>query len=148
MECAEALRVQAYFDGEVDAATAFDTERHIGTCAECQERLQDLKEVRRQLRGSVTLAATPAALRQRISRALDAESQTRPERALPPARRSPPFWVGVLSGASGGLLAGSLGFLVFAGLLNNRLQNVLVADHTRALMSSHLIDVVSTDQHT
>jgi anti-sigma factor RsiW len=151
MECAESLRVQAYFDGELDAATAFDTERHVGTCAECQTLLQDLQQVRSLLRGSVTVAGTPPALRERISQSLDREPRDRAAgqgRRDGSARRSRPFWVGVLSGAGGTALAAGLALVVFSGLLNDRLQDELVADHTHSLLASHLIDVVSTDQHT
>jgi anti-sigma factor RsiW len=151
VECAESLRVQAYFDGEVDAATAFDTERHLGTCVECQKLLQDLKQVRSLIRGNVALAATPAALRDRITQALDRESQYRPAprgRRDWSAARARPFWIGVLSGVGGSAIAAGLAFVVFSALLNNRLLNDLVADHTHSLLASHLIDVVSTDQHT
>jgi anti-sigma factor RsiW len=151
VECAEALRVQAYFDGEVDAATAFDTERHLDTCAECQVLLQDLKQVRSLLRDSVTPAGAPAALRERLTQALDRESQDRavqPGRRHGSAGRSRLFWVGVLSGAGGSAIAAGLAFLVFSTLLNHHLLNDLVADHTHSLLTSHLIDVVSTDQHT
>jgi anti-sigma factor RsiW len=151
MECAESLRVQAYFDGELDAAAAFDTERHMGTCAECQALLQDLKQVRGLLRGSVTLAGAPPALRERISQSLDREPSDRAARQgrrEGAARRAPPFWVGVLSGAGATAMAAGLAFVVFSGLLNDRLQDDLVADHTHSLLASHLIDVVSTDQHT
>ena len=35
MQCAESMRVQAYFDGEVDALAAADIERHIDSCSAC-----------------------------------------------------------------------------------------------------------------
>ena len=151
MECAEALRVQAYFDGEVDAATAFDIERHLGTCGACQQLLQDLKEVRNLIRSDVVLAAAPAALRERITQSLDREPPDRSlERSRAPrsAARSRPFWIGVLSGAGGAAIAAGVALVVFSALLGNRLVTDLVADHTHALLASHLIDVVSTDQHT
>jgi anti-sigma factor RsiW len=113
--------------------------------------LQDLKQVRSLLRGSVTMAGTPPALSERISQSLDRESLDRPSRQSRrdwSAGRSRPFWVGVLSGAGGAAVAAGLAFVVFSALLNNRLLDNLVADHTHALMASHLIDVVSTDQHT
>ncbi len=144
MECAESLRVQAYFDGEVDSATAFDTERHVETCAACQRLLQELEQLRGLIRDNVPRVGAPTALRERISRSLDQESQGR---ALPP-RRSQSFWVGVFSGAAGSLAAAALAFVVFSALFNNRLVNDLVAAHTHSLLASHLIDVVSTDQHT
>jgi len=33
MQCAESLRVQAYFDGEIDAIGAAEIERHTDSCA-------------------------------------------------------------------------------------------------------------------
>jgi anti-sigma factor RsiW len=151
MECAESLRVQAYFDGEVDAATAFDVERHLGTCRECQQLLQDLKQARSLIRGNVVRAGAPAALRERIAQSLDLEPQDKPVERYRRDRspgRSRPFWIGVLSGAGGCAIAAGLAFVVVSALFSNRLVNDLVADHTHSLLASHLIDVVSTDQHT
>ena len=36
MACVEALRVQAYFDAELDASGAAGVERHLLSCAECR----------------------------------------------------------------------------------------------------------------
>ncbi len=44
MECAENLRVQAYFDGEVDPITAVDIERHLATCEECRALLNECEK--------------------------------------------------------------------------------------------------------
>ncbi|TLY77268.1 MAG: hypothetical protein E6K41_17005 [Gammaproteobacteria bacterium] len=41
MQCAEQYRVQAYFDGEVDALSAIDIERHAERCADCRRLLED-----------------------------------------------------------------------------------------------------------
>ena len=35
MVCAEALRGQSYFDGELDASASVDIERHLAACDEC-----------------------------------------------------------------------------------------------------------------
>ena len=43
MRCAESLRVQAYFDGELHALSAADIERHGGFCAECGGLLEELE---------------------------------------------------------------------------------------------------------
>ena len=74
MRCAESPRVQAYFDGELDALSAADIERHSEACAECRELLEDLEQMRTALRQDLTYATTPPALRARIMRALDQES--------------------------------------------------------------------------
>jgi len=74
MRCAESLRVQAYFDGELDALSSADVERHAEACAECRELLKDLEQVRSALRQVSSYATTPPALRARIMQALDGES--------------------------------------------------------------------------
>ena len=74
MQCAESLRVQAYFDGELDALSAAEVERHSEVCAECRALLQDLDHVRTALRQDLTYASAPPELRTRVMRALDEES--------------------------------------------------------------------------
>jgi anti-sigma factor RsiW len=74
VRCAEALRVQAYFDAEVDAVSAAEIERHIEHCAECRALLQDLEQVRTVLRRDSAYERPPAALRAKLMRALDEES--------------------------------------------------------------------------
>jgi anti-sigma factor RsiW len=73
VQCAESLRVQAYFDGEVDAVSAAGIERHAEHCSECRMLLEDLQKVRATLRRNVAYAATPPALRTQILSALDQE---------------------------------------------------------------------------
>lgn len=145
MACPESPRVAEYFDGEVkDAAARF--EAHLHTCADCQAELAALEEVRGLLRGPATRVAVPAELRGRIIGALDREPALRPSIRL--AAPSRPFWFGVLSGIGGSAVAAALGWVLLVPLLTNPLPGELVADHTHSLMSAHLIDVVSTDQHT
>jgi anti-sigma factor RsiW len=141
MQCAESLRVQAYFDGEVDALAAAEIERHTEGCFECRALLEDLKRVRTALREDLTYQSAPPALRARISRSLDREGAV--------ARRRPgPFWKGAFSGIGGTALAAGLAFFLLAPQLTNPLLDDLVSAHVRSLMPDHLIDVVSTDKHT
>jgi len=74
MPCAEALRVQAYFDAELDALSAADIERHCESCAECRELLEDLHRTRIVLRRDLAYESAPPALRARITQAIDHES--------------------------------------------------------------------------
>src|ERR1700722_11835266 len=73
MRCAESLRVQAYFDAEVDALSAADIERHLEHCAECRALLRDLEQVRTVLRRDSDYARASPELRSKIMRALDQE---------------------------------------------------------------------------
>lgn len=150
MQCAESLRVQAFFDGELDALAALEVERHAAACAACGTLLEELGQVRRLMRGA-GLVRAPEQLRQQILRGLDQESAAHPARrrgqGLPLWKRST-FWIGALSGAGGGAVAAALVVLIMTAQPARPLLDDLVADHTRSLLGSHLIDVVSTDRHT
>jgi anti-sigma factor RsiW len=166
MQCAEALRVQAYFDGEVDALCAADIERHIEHCPECRALIKDLEEVRAVLRReSAYLQASPA-LRAGILRRLDEEgdadqaqaraqdpawpagSLSRPKARDSSRRRPWPLWAGALGGAGGTAIAAALAFFLLVPRFGTPLLDELVNAHERSLMPAHLIDVVSTDKHT
>ncbi|MDP9011839.1 MAG: anti-sigma factor [Pseudomonadota bacterium] len=151
MLCAESLRVQAYFDGELDALSATDIERHRETCAACRALLQDLEQVRTALRQDLTYESAPPALRTRVLRALDQEVATPiPRLSVERLRnwRPRPFWQGALSGMGGTALAAGMAFFLLAPALTNPILDDLVSAHVRSLMPDHLIDVVSTDKHT
>jgi anti-sigma factor RsiW len=151
MQCAESLRVHAYFDGELDAPSAADMERHGETCGECRALLQDLKQVRTALRRNLTYASTPPALRARVMRALDLKGAVKSPRLhgeRPRSLRPPPFWTGAFSGIGATALAAGIVFFLLAPPLTNSISNELVSAHVRSLMPDHLIDVVSTDKHT
>jgi anti-sigma factor RsiW len=151
MQCPEALRVQAYFDGEVDAVAAADIERHAQGCVQCRELLQDLERTRSALRRELTDFRASPALRARISAALDQESAAgAPVRSASGRSRwrAPPFWMGALSGVGASAVAAALVLLLFVPLLGNALVDDLVGAHMRSLMPQHLIDVESTDKHT
>jgi anti-sigma factor RsiW len=160
VQCAESLRVQAYFDGEVDALSAAEIERHAEHCGECRALLQDLEKVRATLRQNVSYAGAPASLRAKILDVLEQEATAasgnvavlRPNPAVPKRRsrgwRGGPFWTGAFSGVGGMAIAAALAFFVVVPNFVSPLSNELVSAHVRSLMPDHLIDVVSTDKHT
>ena len=73
MQCAETLRTQAYFDGEIDAVAAVDVERHVEHCAECRALLESYQEMRTAIRRDLTHHHAPPKLRAQITRALHQE---------------------------------------------------------------------------
>ena len=151
MQCAESLRVQAYFDGELDALTAEDIERHAEDCAECGTLLKDLEYTRTALRQDLTYAHAPPALRARIMRSLDREAgieSPRIDGGQLKGWRPQPFWRGAFSGIGGTAIAAGIAFFLLTPSLTNPLLDELVSAHVRSLMPEHLIDVVSTDKHT
>ena len=99
MPCAESMRVQAYFDGELDAVAAADIEQHIDGCAECRALLADLEATRTLICREAYGRASPA-LRERITRVLDQEA---------PAREPRPDRPRLLACARGRSVFGALG---------------------------------------
>jgi anti-sigma factor RsiW len=152
VQCAESLRTQAYFDGEVDAVSAAAIEQHAEHCAECRALLQDLQEMRTAIRRDLTYDRAPPELRARIMRLLDEEAAItapRPKGRIRSTWRTQSFWLGALGGMGGAAIAATLAFFfLLSPSLTHPLLDELVAAHVRSLMPSHLIDVVSTDQHT
>ena len=153
MRCAESLRVQAYFDAEVDALCAAEIEHHVEHCPECRALLEDLEQVRTVLRQGSKFARTPPALRATVMRALDEENAANAGVARSTGRPAPiprprSFRTGAFSGAAATALAASLIFFLVAPRLANPLLDDLVNAHVRSLMPAHLIDVESTDKHT
>lgn len=146
MPCRESLRVQAYFDGELDATAAADVERHLELCAECASLLADIEETRRLVRESATYQRADDDLHERILAALDREGgqATKPERQFFGQRG---FYSGAASGAGAMALAAALAFFLFLPSADSLVGDVMNA-HLRSLMSDHLIDVVSSDRHT
>lgn len=145
MTCEQSLLVQAYLDGELDAADALEAEQHLESCAECQAMAADHAEMKAAMAGA-TYHRANAALRNRISAALDAETRSDVVTEIRSTRRKPGFWLGAGSGAGGMAIAAALAFLLF--LPANPLVNDLATAHLRSLMPDHLIDVASSDHHT
>ena len=146
MLCGEGSRVQAYFDGEMDAAVSLDVERHVEACGECAALLKEVRGRRETMRGA-TYHRAPARLRSSVMEALDRAEGARPKQA-PAAARANGFWRGAGAGALVTALAASLVLFVALPPASDGLQNELTSAHLRSLMPDHLIDVVSSDQHT
>jgi anti-sigma factor RsiW len=148
MPCNEALRVQAYFDGELDAAAAVEVERHLESCAECAALLADLEHTRKLVRTSAAYHRVDDGLREKIVDRMggDSHAKRRSRRWFAPDRR---FLSGLTSGAGATALAAVLVFFLAAPPAPTApLTTDLVNAHLRSLMSDHLYDVASSDRHT
>jgi anti-sigma factor RsiW len=138
------LALQAHFDGEVDAVAAAQIEQHVQQCESCRAQLLELDRARSSLREQLTDYRAPASLRAQLHRTLAREGGTRAARSWPGWS----FWLGTLSGgAVATAAAAALALLVWIPR-SSGLTDDLISAHVRALMSSHPIDVVSTDRHT
>ena len=147
MACHEALRLQAYFDGELDAGTSVDIERHVESCRECAALLASLEAIRSAMRKQTLYHRASPELESRVTEALNREDGN-PSTFGGLILRGKQFWAGAASGIAATALAASLAFLVLMPPASSQLVNDVMGAHLRSLMESHLIDVASSDQHT
>jgi anti-sigma factor RsiW len=146
MSCNENLRLQAYFDSELDVSAALEIERHLGSCSECASLLTDLEASRTLMRRDLPYHRASGALRESIMKGLDREDGVNTKRQV---RFRPPghFLSGAASGVGATALAAALAFSLYIPRPDPLVNDVMNA-HLRSLMSDHLIDVVSSDRHT
>jgi anti-sigma factor RsiW len=145
MLCNEAQRVQAYFDGELEAGASVVIEQHLAHCGGCAALLRDLQSVRDALREQAPYHRASDGLRNRLMESLDGESPAAPSRQVLGDRR---FWWGAVAGFVPAAAAVALVFFSNGAPPAGQLTADLVNAHLRSLVGEHLIDVASSDQHT
>lgn len=149
MNCAENLAVQAYFDGEIDAASAARVAQHLEGCAGCRQWLAELRDVSARVRQESKSVRTPDALRSRIAGALDAaDARHAPPSASRAAWRTRSFWWGAFAGMGGFATASLLAFLMWLPGGGDTWVDTLAAAHQQSLLPGRLIAVESSDHHT
>lgn len=155
MRCERARSLlELHLDGELDALTESELQAHLQACDECAAALQPITGLRAALR-EVQPFAAPATLRGDVLAALDrvdpaplAEPRS-PAAVLVRPRHAAWSWFGMGAAFACTALVSSLLTLHYLAVSPDDLvEQSLVSDHLRALASSHLTDVESSDRHT
>lgn len=142
MTCEEAeILIHALIDGELDAGHAREVEAHIAQCAACAAAFAGYRRMSQTIAGADLGYSAPGSLRRRI------------EASLPKASTAAPSRRALLGGFAMGSAFSALAAtgLVMVALRNDdqeRMMSEIVSAHLRSLQPGHLIDVLSTDQHT
>ncbi len=142
------LHIQAYIDGELALTETLDLESHLSTCQTCTAFLEASRAVSRLSSDPALRFEVPLGLEKRVKdvvRRGDQGGQTLRERPLPIP------WPSAVGFAFAACLAAFLAFQFIylpSKSANDSLTQEVVSSHVRSLMAAHLLDVVSTDQHT
>ena len=145
------LLVQADMDGELSPAEAARLAAHLASCPDCAAVPAELSSLSARIRADASRFTAPdslrAAVRARIAAELSPVGSAAPAR--PTRWRFPRFSLGTgASFGTGFALAACLALAVILPRAGDGMADAVVADHIRALQPGHLMDVVSTDQHT
>jgi anti-sigma factor RsiW len=161
-DCAEMrLLVQADVDGELSPHDAAGVAAHLEHCPSCATLQAQLLSLSERMRREVPYYKAPAELRAAVQARIAAQAgsagMTTPAEPTPHQandnriswwRRLPRPQLGPVVPFGGGFALAACLALVFLWPSTGSLSEAVVSDHIRALQPGHLMDVVSTDQHT
>ena len=144
MNCSLDL-IEAWLDEELDAAQQAAVEQHVAACPDCSQACARLRKQKAGIKAVAPYYSAPPELRQSIRTALQ-RLATKEDR--PPMPAVPWRWLAI---AASLLLVVSVSWNLIQlrprAPETNLAENVL-SDHIRSLLGTHLVDVVSSDQHT
>jgi anti-sigma factor RsiW len=144
MNCSREL-LEGYLDEELDLVLKAEVEEHLAGCRSCSDAYSQIRERQAMIRAHAPYYDASPQLRQSV---LDAVrlAAGKPDS---PGRNVPWRWLAI---AASVLLAFSLAWN-FSQLRTRMPQREVLAEnilssHVRSLIGTHLLDVVSSDQHT
>ena len=133
-----------YADGELEAGTILELEKHFHDCPACALESGNLRSLKKALKQDALYFTAPTELRRRIKSELPLPVKVIGQR---------PAWSWnwlstALAGAFSVCLALLFSVMQARPSAEQQLAQELVSSHVRSLMGTHLMDVASTDQHT
>lgn len=142
MQDNDELMLQAYCDGELDAATSMQFERRLSSDADLRRRADTIMALRQKIR-ALPADAVPSDLESRVRDAVANGHSSKADAAR--GWR----WRALAACLCAGILAG---VVLMSIVENNRthddIASVVVANHIRGLLASQPFDVASSDRHT
>ena len=134
--------IHGYLDGELDLVKSLEIEKHLEQCQSCTQNYEGLRSLQSRLRDNSLRFDPPAKLEKRLRSALRKEAEP----------RSPIFrWRWAVAAASlcaAVVIVWTVASIASRPSRDDVLAQEVVASHVRSLMSDHLTDVLSSDQHT
>lgn len=132
--------LEGYLDRELGFERELEVEEHLASCPSCTAQVESWRKVRATIERANLYKRAPSSLEDRIRKL--ALKKPRPQ-SLPWMQR----WIWAGSGAVFATAVLLLSFFLSRPAVPFAEQEI-VTNHVRSLMANHLMDVVSTDQHT
>jgi anti-sigma factor RsiW len=131
------LLMHAYSDGELDPVNALEIERRIAADPRLAAEYRQVETFKLLLRERLPREELPHGLQARIEAAVGMNA------------RSQPSWRSLAASiAVTAMVASGATWVVRGPGANDAIRDGIVAGHTRSLMASQPVDVISSDQHT
>lgn len=132
--------LDAYLDRELGVERTLEVESHLASCRQCASEVESWNAIRVPLQASALYHRAPAQLEEKIRK------MVRPPHALEKLH-----WFQRWIWAGGGAVFAAAALLIAFTITRpptSAPNEALVDSHVRSLMPGHLMDVISTDQHT
>jgi anti-sigma factor RsiW len=131
------LLMHAYSDGELDPVNALEIERRIAADPRLAAEYRQVETFKQLLRERLPREELPHGLQARIEAAVGMNTPSQPSwRSL------------AASIAVTAVVASGATWVVRGPAADDAIRDGIVAGHTRSLMASQPVDVISSDQHT
>jgi mycothiol system anti-sigma-R factor len=139
--------LHGYLDGELDAISATNFEKHLEICPDCKKTLAAEEALRQSIQQAGLYERAPESLRKSL---LGKTQQPQHAiRSFPATRVSSWRWLAVAAVLILAIFIGWRQLQLSRGPSDAQLMAATLVDaHLRSLQPGHLTDVESTDQHT
>jgi anti-sigma factor RsiW len=152
MDCTESLsRLHAYLDQELDLPSAVAIDQHLASCAGCKAAFAAQSALRSGIRRHADYRhGAPEALAERIRTRLGSAAEA-PARTFRPRWQWPQLrqWLPVGFAAAAAAVVSWTAAIQYASSPADQIVAAqVIAGHARAILTSRLVEVASSDQHT
>ncbi|MDB5809471.1 MAG: putative anti-sigma factor [Betaproteobacteria bacterium] len=143
IDCMQAREyLHAHLDRELDPVTAMHVETHLKSCAGCSRAYADQVALRNSLKQQAAYYTVPASLAARI-RADMVEAK------LPASDRRPRWqWFPLAAAVAATVVISWMAAVQLESSGDDRIGEQVIAGHARSVLTDHLVQVASSDQHT
>lgn len=143
IDCSKAREyLHAHFDRELDPVTAAGMEKHLHGCAACAKEYATQRALRQAVRKDAEYFAVPAGLAARI------RAQTNTGRTTDRKSWFASWFPVAAAVAATAVITWTIAITLQSGSQEDQLAEQVIAGHARAVLTEHLVEVASSDQHT